>query len=63
MLRVRVLPVGVRIEFVGNSLTESIGGDNPIAPEISAVARAGSNVTMQWSNVIRMHNGPIVNVS
>jgi len=29
-------------------------------PELKAVARAGSNITVQWTGVIRMHLGPVL---
>jgi hypothetical protein len=39
-----------------------IGGLKPSPPELKAVARAGSNVTVQWSGIIRMHLGPVMTV-
>jgi hypothetical protein len=31
-------------------------------PLLKAFARAGSDVTIEWTNIIRMHAGPIMTV-
>jgi hypothetical protein len=38
------------------------GGPNAKQPAIKAVARGGAEVTVKWSNIIRMHRGPILTV-
>ncbi|KAF2670631.1 hypothetical protein BT63DRAFT_454820 [Microthyrium microscopicum] len=35
-------------------------GLSPTPPELTAVARAGSEVTVQWSGIIQMHYGPVL---
>jgi hypothetical protein len=39
------------------------GGKNAGKPDLRAVARAGANVTAQWSGIIKMHDGPSMTVS
>jgi hypothetical protein len=39
-----------------------IGGTDAKPGVLRAVARAGSNVDIQWSGIIRMHNGPVLTV-
>jgi hypothetical protein len=38
------------------------GGINAQPPALKAKARAGSTVTVQWSGIIRMHQGPYMSV-
>jgi hypothetical protein len=37
-------------------------GYDPKAPALKAVARAGANVTVQWSGIVRTHYGPTMTV-
>jgi hypothetical protein len=37
------------------------GGVNAKAPALKAVARAGANVTIEWSGIVRTHYGPQMN--
>jgi hypothetical protein len=37
-------------------------GNNPIAPPLKAYARAGSDVTIQWTDVPKHHYGPSMSV-
>jgi hypothetical protein len=39
------------------------GGTDAKPGVLKAVARAGSDVDIQWSGIIRMHNGPVLTVS
>lgn len=39
------------------------GGKDPKPPALKAIARAGANVTVQWSGIVRTHYGPIITVS
>ena len=57
----RALPV--RKQPLDKQAAHPVGGDNPHPPELKAYARAGSNVTVQWSNIIHMHSGPVISVS
>jgi cellulase len=36
-------------------------GIDPKAPALKAVARAGANITVQWSGIVRTHYGPVMN--
>jgi hypothetical protein len=38
------------------------GGRGASPPELHAVARAGADVAIQWSGMIKMHNGPVMSV-
>jgi hypothetical protein len=44
-------------------VTYSTGGLNSRPPELTAVARAGANVTVSWTGIVKMHNGPVMSVS
>ena len=48
--------------FQNRKLTGITGGVNPRPPALHAKARAGSNITVQWSGVVRLHQGPILSV-
>ena len=38
-------------------------GLNPVAPPLKAYARAGADVTIQWTGIPRQHLGPSMSVS
>jgi hypothetical protein len=44
-------------------LISSAGGVDPNPPLLKAVSRAGANVTVQWSGIVRTHYGPRMSVS
>jgi hypothetical protein len=39
------------------------GGIDPKAPALVAPVRAGANVTFQWTDIVRHHDGPAMSVS
>lgn len=49
---------------INDHTSQSIAcGSNPKPPPLKAFARAGSDVTIQWTNVPRHHLGPSMSVS
>jgi hypothetical protein len=38
------------------------GGLNARVGKLNAIARAGSDVTVTWSGMIKMHHGPVMTV-
>jgi hypothetical protein len=41
----------------------TVGQPNAKVPLLKATARAGSKVVLNWTPLVRMHSGPIINVS
>jgi len=62
MLKVQISPVRLNLSLFATKRLIYLGGKQPSAPELHAVARAGANVTAQWSGIIKMHNGPAMTV-
>jgi hypothetical protein len=50
------------LEFIGVQLNSLVGGVNASLPDLMAKARAGSEVTVQWSGIIQMRLGPTMTV-
>jgi hypothetical protein len=49
---------------ISDVLSPSIAcGADPKAPALKAKARAGADISVEWSGMIRMHNGPVMSVS
>jgi hypothetical protein len=51
-------------QALNNVLDPSITcGIDPKAPVLKAPVRAGANVTYQWTDIVRHHDGPAISVS
>src|ERR1700712_5435203 len=56
------LPVSIFTSHLDSNAQSRVGGIDPKPPALKAVARAGSDVVIHWSGMIRMHHGPVLSV-
>ena len=50
------------IIYFAYHLLNLVGQPNARAPKLKAKARAGADVTLKWTKIVRMHQGPILAV-
>jgi hypothetical protein len=62
-----VLDPGITCEITNSfnrcQANEQTGGIEPQPPALKAPVRAGANVTFQWTDIVRHHDGPAISVS